>query len=84
MKSNQKTPKFLPPIVESLDNEQKRLIESIKILERDNKSLRKQQLKYRNVVNGHMMDKKDLQDEIDRLIDENVKLVDEIKKLRIK
>ena len=44
---------------------------------------KKQQLKYRNLVNCHIMDKNNLQDKIDKLIDENLNLVNEINKLRI-
>ena len=43
---------------------------------------KKQQLKYRNLVNCHIMDKNNLQDKIDKLIDENLNLVNEINKLR--
>ena len=56
--------------------------EYIQHLERDNFLLRKQQIKYRNIVNGHKLDKDRLQMEINKLIDENVKLVDSIKELR--
>tara|TARA_Y100000389_G_C17077384_1_gene324961 strand:- start:134 stop:379 length:246 start_codon:yes stop_codon:yes gene_type:complete len=56
--------------------------EYIQHLERDNFLLRKQQIKYRNLVNGHKLDKDRLQMEINKLIDENVKLVDSIKELR--
>ena len=56
--------------------------EYIQYLERDNFLLRKQQIKYRNLVNDHKLDKDSLQMEINNLIDENVKLVDSIKELR--
>ena len=56
--------------------------EYIQHLERDNFLLRKQQIKYRNIVNDHKLDKDSLQMEINNLIDENVKLVDSIKELR--
>ena len=56
--------------------------ESIQKLIRENQLLKKQQIKYRNLVNGHIMDKSQLQDEINRLIDENCKLVDQIKEIR--
>tara|TARA_B110000914_G_C15176308_1_gene315246 strand:+ start:50 stop:295 length:246 start_codon:yes stop_codon:yes gene_type:complete len=56
--------------------------EYIQYLERDNFLLRKQQIKYRNLVNDHKLDKDSLQMEINKLIDENVKLVDSIKELR--
>ena len=52
-------------------------------LELENELLKKQRIKYRNIVNNHIMDKDDLQKEIERLINENVILVDEIKRLRI-
>ena len=68
----------------TLENNVERLKddEYIQHLERDNFLLRKQQIKYRNIVNGHKLDKDRLQMEINKLIDENVKLVDSIKELR--
>jgi hypothetical protein len=44
-----------------------------------NELLKKQQIKYRNIINNLRMDNLTLQDEINKLIDENVKLVDNIK-----
>ena len=53
-------------------------------LERENELLRKQQVKYRNIVNNHIHDKVILQGEIDKLINENIKLTDDIKELRMR
>ena len=51
-------------------------------LERENEILTKQQVKYRNIVNNHIRDKVVLQGEIDKLVNENIKLTDDIKELR--
>jgi len=51
----------------------------IRILENENKLLKKQQIKYRNIVNNDKTEINRLREEINKLIDENVYLVDKIK-----
>tara|TARA_B100001094_G_C18023631_1_gene716449 strand:- start:554 stop:781 length:228 start_codon:yes stop_codon:yes gene_type:complete len=53
--------------------------DDISIIRKDNEILKKQQIKYRNIVNNLRFDNNELRKEINRLIDENVKLVDRIK-----
>ena len=53
--------------------------DDISIMRKENEILKNQQIKYRNIVNNLRFDNDELRKEINRLIDENVKLVDRIK-----
>ena len=66
----------IPLLYVEMDNINSDDIDKIK---RENELLKKQQIKYRNIINNLRMDNSILQDEIDKLINENVKLVDKIK-----
>ena len=66
----------IPSLYVDMDNINSDDIVKIK---KENELLKKQQIKYRNIINNLRMDNSTLQEEINKLIDENVKLVDKIK-----
>ena len=68
----------IPSLYVNMDNSDDN--DDIVKIKKENELLKKQQIKYRNIINNLRMDNSTLQEEINKLIDENVKLIDKIKK----